>query len=197
MSEEKKKPAVRKKQNASARREFRNFWGTPRKSLGKRTLNLTLTAVERGIQESGRHIPAHYRGDPVVNLVMHRLVETAVRDNSEYPLVYCPTCRKRHHVNATAKCPVHCKEHHPELPVAGIDANGEKNSILAGTKIMDKVFPNLQNVNQRIEINETITTVSAELVKIVIDFVPDQDKRRECFQKMQELLAHAQATRTD
>jgi hypothetical protein len=87
----------------------------------------------------------------------------------------------------------HCPRH-PDSPSieAEVDvAPLEKNSIAAGMKILDKFMPTLASMSQNISVQGTITTVSAQLVKIIYEFVPPAD-RKQCMERIDELLSVVQ-----
>ena len=118
-----------------------------------------------------------------------KMYSIAIRDNSENPRVFCTKCRQWHTVEITAHCPVHPEE---ELPVRVDNIKAEQNSMSVAMKIFDKFMPTLSSVNAQINVQGTITTVSAHLTQIIFKFVPPADRRR-CFEEIDGLLRSIQA----
>jgi hypothetical protein len=88
-----------------------------------------------------------------------------------------------------ARCPVHPEE---EIPVKVDNIKAEQNSMAVAMKIFDKFIPTLSSVNAQINVQGTITTVSAQLTQIIFKFVPPSDRRR-CFEEIDGLLRTIQA----
>jgi len=155
-----------------------------------------LDAVSTTVQEFGVNIPDELKRTvgAGAGALFQRLYEVAIRDNSEGPRIFCPKCKQYHHVEISAPCPVHPDE--PEIPVKVDNVNAEKNSLTAAMKIFDKFLPTLASVHNTINVQGTITTVSAHLTQIVFKYVPPPD-RRKCFEEIDGLLRNIQEADQD
>lgn len=109
----------------------------------------------------------------------------ALRDNSEDPQIYCPHCKRHHTVQVSAPCPIH--EDSPELQIKVDNVGLEKNSISVALKMLDKMLPTLASVSANVNVQGQITTVSAEICKIIFEFVPT-NRRKECFERVDSLF---------
>jgi hypothetical protein len=184
-------------QNKKARAEARNAFPTnynqqsmAKKKFLRRDINAICTTVGLHLNKQGYKAPDHR--DPVRSMLVLNLLEKALRDNSEDPKGFCPECNKWHTFpGVTAPCP----KNPDHQPVNLVDWNpkNDANSIQAAMKMMDKLFPNLAAVSGTINVEGTITTVSAELIKVIIEYVP-AEKRNECFGRIDVMLANLQQT---
>jgi hypothetical protein len=146
-----------------------------------------LNNVDKVIKEQGVKVPVSMTKEvgPGAAAIFSRMYEVAIRDNSENPRVYCPRCKQYHQVEISAKCPVF--ENGPDLPVKCDNVNLERNSMAVAMKIFDKFLPTLSSVTSTINIQGTITTVSAQLTQIIFKYVPPSE-RRSCFEEIDGLL---------
>lgn len=133
--------------------------------------------------------------EPVRSALVAKMLDHALRDNTDDPKGYCPICHKWHTVPISVPCPAQ-PERHPHIELKFRNSKDDTNSIMAGSKIIDKLFPNLAAVSGTINIEGTITTVSSELIKVIIEYVP-ADKKNECFQRIDGMLANLQQTGLD
>ena len=181
-----------KKARAMARNSFPTSTNqTPpwRRPAYKRDINAICTTVGTFLLKQGFQAPD--KREPIRSALVARMMEHALRDNSEDPKGYCPECHKWHTVEISVPCPRNPKHAPIELKIR--NPKDDANSILAACKIIDKLFPNLAAVSGTINVEGTITTVSAELIKVIVQYVP-ADKRNECFERIDGMLQNLQQT---
>lgn len=159
-------------------------------SWHKKDLNYVLKALDNQVKQAGFEIP--YKADPVRSALVWRFLKIALRDTDEDPQAYCPVCRAYHTIPVTVPCPAK-PDDHPQIRAVVPNIKAEQNAIMAGAKILDKLFPNLGAVSATVNVQGTITTVSAELIKIIVEYVPP-DKRTECYERIDSMLGQIQSS---
>jgi len=169
-----------------------NFGVSPTKTISyRRDINQICKGLNQYLNKAGYNAPD--KREPVRSLIVAKLLEYTLRDNSEDPHGYCPICHKWHTFpDVEMPCPSQPNTH-PKISLKMWNPKNDQNSIMAGMKMMDKLFPNLAAVSGTINVEGTITTVSAELIKVIIEYVP-AEKREECFQRVDSMLANLQQT---
>lgn len=103
--------------------------------------------------------------------IMHRLYQTATRDNTELPAVYCPKCKTLHHDALYIKCPVHGDDYpllFPKIPA-------EKNSIAAAKILADKRFAQKQTITGNLEVKSVSVVMIKGLVGVMQKYIPREN----------------------
>jgi hypothetical protein len=165
---------------------------TQAKKFKKWHIRSFLDGVSNTIAECGIKVPEELLNSvgSGAGALFTRMYEIATRNNTENPKIFCPKCKQFREVELEAHCPAHPNE--PAQPVLVDNIKAEQNSMAVAMKIFDKFLPTLASVQNTINVQGTITTVSAHLTQIIFRYVPPTD-RRKCFEDIDELLRQVQS----
>lgn len=146
------------------------------------SIKMVLQAISKHVEQHDRltHLPQGI--DPASAAVTYSLYRIAVRSNDGLPKIWCPRCRAYHSVSISAPCP---KCQGQEWPVVIQNANLERNSINASAKIIDKLFPDLKNVETNF--GSAMVGMADEITRIIVQYVPGE-RRMQCLAEIQQAV---------
>lgn len=160
----------------------------------KRDSPVSINAILNHVAEAVNHkLPKSLVGNhpPAETAILYRQLQIAVRDNHEAPTFRCndPLCRHEFQLPILACCPGCGSNVEYKVPHLAMETNGIK----AAHKLLDKLFPNLQQTDHSINFEGAIISISGEIARIIVQYV-DPKQRKQCLDEIDELMQKVQGS---
>lgn len=168
---------------ADANRDFLN----PVKVTKKRGIGHILNLISREVLPKITIADA-MTADPAATALLFAEYKRATRDNMEAPTFRC-SCRNEFQIPVSAQCPQCGLMVDYQVP----NLSMESNSIKSAHKLLDKIYPNLQHTDNTINFEGAIVSISGEIARIIVQYVPG-DNRRKCLDEIDNLFQKVQAS---
>lgn len=174
-------------QNKRARKQNREIWNTKSSreiTQQKRDFNKLCNHFDSVLKHTRKDVFIPKGVSPSHWLIFNKAFQTALRENTDIlEEIKCPSCKKMSKVHVMCTNEDCGKEVLIKYPREKL----EKNSLDALSLLADRMVPKLQSVSHEVNIQGTITNISAKLINVIIKHVPKANKV-ECMQEVSGII---------